>query len=180
MCRACRGGQNVGKPGQGTQSGCMSRYPQAFGMILCSGAMQKFMPKAIPLGTSFFTDILSTSAGSAHRLTGQATSLMVTGFPGGLVGYGNHWLSLWCKVKNYTEVCMNVFASQNSLRPSKFEIPAGNRAGRCSKFKDVFNYENLADAVNHPYSWEARIPWLPTLNWKPLLMQIFQPYFSSI
>jgi len=58
----------------------MATYSQAFGMILCSGAMQKFMPKAIPLSTSFFTDILSTSAGSAHRLTGQAKS-------GGLVGF---------------------------------------------------------------------------------------------
>ena len=67
-----REGQNVGKPGQGTQSGCMATYSQAFGMILCSGAMQKFMPKAIPLSTSFFTDILS--------LTGQAKS-------GGLVGF---------------------------------------------------------------------------------------------
>jgi hypothetical protein len=75
---------------------------------------------------------------------------------------------------------MNVFASQNSLRPSKFEIPAGKWAGRCSKFKDVFHYENLADAVNHPYGWQPGSPWLPTLNWKPLLMQIFQPYFSSI
>jgi len=50
----------------------MATYSQAFGMILCSGAMQKFMPKAIPLSTSFFTDILS--------LTGQAKS-------GGLVGF---------------------------------------------------------------------------------------------
>jgi len=55
----------------------MARYPQAFGMILCRGAMQKFMPKAIPLGTSFFTDILS--------LTGQAKA-------GGLVGYKSYWL----------------------------------------------------------------------------------------
>jgi hypothetical protein len=50
----------------------MATYSQAFGMILCSGAMQKFMPKAIPLSTAFFTDILS--------LTGQAKS-------GGLVGF---------------------------------------------------------------------------------------------
>jgi hypothetical protein len=31
------------------------------------------------------TDILSTSAGSAHRLTGQAKA-------GGLVGYESYWL----------------------------------------------------------------------------------------
>jgi hypothetical protein len=30
----------------------MATYSQAFGMILCGGAMQKFMPKAIPRGTS--------------------------------------------------------------------------------------------------------------------------------
>jgi len=39
-----REGQNVGKPGQGTQSGWVATYSQAFGMILCSGAMQKYQP----------------------------------------------------------------------------------------------------------------------------------------
>jgi len=44
---------------------------------------------------SGYFPFLSTSPsidGSAHRLTGQTKSLMITGFPGGLVGYGNPWL----------------------------------------------------------------------------------------
>src|SRR6056297_1116928 len=67
MCRACRGGQDVGKTGQGTQSGCMATYSQAFGMILCSGAMQKFMPKAIPLSTSFYRHIVPNGTSKIRR-----------------------------------------------------------------------------------------------------------------
>jgi hypothetical protein len=50
----------------------MATYSQAFGMSFCIASPHKIMPKAIPLSTSFFTDILS--------LTGQAKS-------GGLAGY---------------------------------------------------------------------------------------------